>query len=278
MSNTTLPIEIQYRREAITSKVDNTVQLICEIEAPEHLSRQLQTRPPLHLAIAIDQSWSMEGEGLECAKQAALHVLQELGPGDKISVLSYGDDVQIHVPLQSAAHTEQISQAIHSIQADGLTNLFSGWQEARYQLQFHAKPTVISRVLLLSDGRVTTGVFNEEEILNHCLCAKQAGVSTTTFGMGRMFTEGLMTQMASNGGGNSFYCPTPDSIKDAFVQEVQQLKQIVAQNVEMSIQSNHIQVLNPGIKLIENGGRTLDLCVGTKTWLAFELCRCDGAA
>ena len=33
MSNTTLPIEIQYRREAITSKVDNTVQLICEIEA-----------------------------------------------------------------------------------------------------------------------------------------------------------------------------------------------------------------------------------------------------
>ena len=272
MSDTTLPIEIHFRRDAITSQMDNTVQLICEINAPEHLATQLQTRPPLHLAIAIDRSWSMEGEGLECAKQAALHVLDELSPKDKICILSYGDDVQIHVPLQSVSNKEQISEAIRSIQVDGLTNLFGGWQEARYQLQFQAHPTVISRVLLLSDGRITTGVFNEEEILNHCLCAKQAGVSTTTFGMGRMFTEGLMTQMASNGGGNSYYCPTPESMKYAFVQEVQQLKQIVAQNVSMTIQSNHsIQVLNPGVKLIDNGGQTLDLCIGTKTWLAFEI-------
>ena len=44
------------------SGVDNTVQLLCEIEASASRVALNTTRPPLHLAVVIDRSWSMEGE------------------------------------------------------------------------------------------------------------------------------------------------------------------------------------------------------------------------
>jgi Ca-activated chloride channel family protein len=48
---------------------------------------------PLHLAIALDTSGSMEGEKLSAAKQALNLVLTQLRQGDRLSLCSFNSQV-----------------------------------------------------------------------------------------------------------------------------------------------------------------------------------------
>src|SRR5262249_14581447 len=84
--------------------------LCCTIAAPA-VKRAAADRLPIHLAMVIDRSGSMQGDKLVTAKRAALAVLNSLDERDKTSVVVFDERIDTVQPLAQA--TEATKSAIH---------------------------------------------------------------------------------------------------------------------------------------------------------------------
>ena len=117
----------------------------------------IQRRQPVAIALVIDRSGSMAGPKLKAAKNAAQQLVRMLAPSDRVSVVSFDQEVIVDVPLTTP--NESVINRIDAIIHGGLTALFDGWQKGMNQLlnsdelsDFH------KRVVLLTDGMGNRGL------------------------------------------------------------------------------------------------------------------------
>lgn len=82
--------------------------------------QQGATGLPLHLAIALDTSGSMDGDKLLAAKQALNLVLNQLRPSDRLSLCSFNSQVSTIVD-NAAGGDRTVTHSINSLQASGIT-------------------------------------------------------------------------------------------------------------------------------------------------------------
>ncbi|MBT9586940.1 hypothetical protein IV102_26600 [bacterium] len=75
----------------------------------------------MNLGLAIDRSGSMIGDPMDRAIQAAVHVVQQMKPGDRISV------VDVLAPSQPVGDVRAIVDRLMSLTARGGTYLHGGW-------------------------------------------------------------------------------------------------------------------------------------------------------
>jgi Ca-activated chloride channel family protein len=204
--------------------------------------RQPQVRPAFNLALVIDVSGSMRGEKLAYAQHAALHVLDQLGPDDLITLVAFDDTV---ATLASAipAHPltrRRLRAAVLALQPGGMTNLAAGWLAgcaavAAGIAQRAPAPASLNRVILLTDGQANLGLTDEEALGQHAADLLSRGVLTSTLGLGSGFNEYLLERLANEGGGSFFYIPDPEQIPAIFGQVLREMAGIVAQAVEIEL-------------------------------------------
>jgi Ca-activated chloride channel family protein len=110
-----------------------------------------------------------------------------------------------------------VRRAIRQIETGGSTNLHGGWFKGAEELAPHTRADVTSRVILLSDGCANAGLTDAAAINAQCAEFARAGISTSTYGLGRNFNEDLMIGMARSGQGNTYYGQTADDLLDDYV-------------------------------------------------------------
>ena len=130
--------------DAIPADRDHQLYLMARVKggpAPD-----TDAPPPLDLAIVLDRSGSMAGAKLESVKRATQLILQYLGPRDRLSLVTYNQEVQVNVPPEpvTETHKQTISQALKEIGADGYTNLSGGWLQGCQLLQLKQVLCLIS--------------------------------------------------------------------------------------------------------------------------------------
>ncbi|MSR72635.1 MAG: hypothetical protein CK519_01740 [Opitutia bacterium] len=227
-----LPLKKGFLRAA----ADATYALV-RIVAPEApASTESVVRTPLDIALVIDRSGSMSGQPLGTAKECAVRIVKGLRPDDRISIVTFDDEINIVQALTAVGDAKDIEARVRSIQSGGSTNLFGGWEEGAKQLAPFIKKDRIARVILLSDGQANQGLINESEIFTHVSKLAGTGITTSTIGLGHDFNESLLAGMAKSGEGVANFGQKPEDLDEAFEQQFAILSNTFLRQVEIKIQ------------------------------------------
>lgn len=95
---TALPrIELIPARDAVC--LDEAVTLDILVRITPALPEALSSRPRLNLALVLDRSGSMsEGKKMAHAREAAIHVVGQLLPTDRVSIVAFDNFVETIAP------------------------------------------------------------------------------------------------------------------------------------------------------------------------------------
>jgi len=166
------------------------------------------------MVIVLDKSWSMVGEKIELAKEAARAALEVLPDRHNLGVITFNDAFEWAVPLQPAEHRADIARRIRAIVPSGHTNLFPAVEEA-YKVLAGAKAGV-KHVFILSDGRTYP---DEYETLVKKMVADKVTVSSVA--VGAEADRELLANLASWGRGRSYSVDNPADVPQVFVKETE---------------------------------------------------------
>lgn len=202
-------------------------------------------RPPVHLAIVIDNSGSMSGASIELVKQAAGNLLQWLTRRDYISIVTFSDAAQRVVSHTKLTDKPAVLESIKKIRADAGTNLSGGLLEGLNDIALNYHQNELHYVLLLTDGQANVGITDPDKLAQIAGSFLERGIHTTTFGFGRGFNEDLLTRIANAGGGRFAYIDSHEAIQTAFQNEFGALNNVVVQNLAVTFTAS------PGVQIAE---------------------------
>jgi Ca-activated chloride channel family protein len=179
--------------------------LVARLRAIRTEKRRPVERTPLNIALVIDASGSMGDGKLEAAKAAALGLAERLTERDRLTLVSFSSDVQVHldaVPV-SGENLTLIRAEVSRLQTRGMTNLSGGWfagvECAARVAEADARMT--PRIIILSDGHANEGISDPNELREHAGELRLRGVLTSALGIGNGYDEQLLRGIAENGGG-----------------------------------------------------------------------------
>ena len=264
----------QTRFPAIPAEGPFQVDLLVRIQASTEKPLAAAPRPPLHLAVVLDRSGSMGGEPLRQACRCTAAILERMGPQDRLAIVIYDNRAQVLRHCLPVTDLDAARKALAEVRAGGGTNLHLGWTVGVRELRLARQQDAISRVLLLSDGQANQGLIEPEELAAACAQAQAEGISTSTYGLGPTFGEGVMTAMARHGQGRSYYGETAEDLLDPFMEEFDLLSNLEARGLTVALATL------PGVRVTQRNGyltnpegewRLPDLPALGEAWALFRL-------
>src|SRR4051812_31435433 len=145
-------------------------------------------RAPLDIALVVDRSGSMGGQKLAAVKACGAYLARRMGAGDRLAVVAYDDAIDLVAPL-APVELHRLLAALGALGPGGSTNLSGGWLKGLEQLRGTQREEAVRRILLLTDGLANVGITEPGALVGLAEQARQAGIGTTTIGVGDDFDE-----------------------------------------------------------------------------------------
>ncbi|MEV6981253.1 von Willebrand factor type A domain-containing protein [Sphaerisporangium sp. NPDC051017] len=214
------------------------------------------SRRPASLTFVVDVSGSMADPGRLDLVRDALHTLvDQLGPSDAVSIVSFSDEARLRIPMTSVAERGRLHEAIDTLEPEGSTNLESGLVTG-YQEAAHAfRSVATNRVILLSDGLANQGDTSWKGILDRVEEYAGRQVTLLCVGVGREYGDALMEQLADNGDGAAVYVSSREDARKVFVDRLPSALELRARDAKAQVAFNPATVVSYRLLGYEN--RTL---------------------
>ena len=196
--------------------------------------------PGRNLVFLIDTSGSMYGEDrLDLVKRAFLLLLDNLGPQDTVSIVTYASGDRVVLEGVPAGEKTRIMEAISELEARGATNGAAGILRAYEIAGKYFIEGGVNRILLATDGDLNVGVSSEGELARMAEEKRKTGISLTCmgFGMGN-YKDNKMEALADYGDGNCWYIDTIHEARKALVTEGGGTFVTVAKDVKIQVDFN----------------------------------------
>jgi Ca-activated chloride channel homolog len=178
--------------------------------------------PAASIAIVIDRSGSMEGEPLANAKAAAMRLIDELGPQNAFTVVTYSssDETVMPIALATPENKAAARAAIEAIWEDGNTCISCGIERGTSELALTPVRGGVRRMVLISDGQANTGRYDRNDLADLAAETAGRGISITMVGVGLDFDEVTMMRLADAGHGNYYFVENTAELASMFMQEL----------------------------------------------------------
>ena len=221
------------------------VHLICEL-APPSLARAIE-RAPLDLVLVIDASGSMNGPKLDAVKLACAGILGRLRPGDRVSLVTFANDVLIHAhcvqPGSAAAST--LERELRGLVTRGNTNLSGGWLTGVELAGASIAGGRRASVVLLSDGQANEGVVSPSQLAEMARRSAAQGISTTCVGVGADYSTEQLGTIAEASGGRFHHASAEAEIVQVLLGELDELSAVYLERVELALDAPQDFVVQP---------------------------------
>ena len=242
--------------------------LVVDLTSPKLVNSEENEANSLNLGVVIDASGSMSAsvsEGrlrgrrgnrfdscLEAAKAAAIGVVESLGKKDRLSIVSFSDDAQVHISgqvMDDGGRREAIEE-ITRMHTRGSTNLHDGWLKGAEEvaLLMDENEGYQNRVVILSDGHANQGIVEPEALGEIAGGLRERGITSSTVGIGVHYSTDQLEQIAIQGGGMLHHAQEPGEIVEVVLGELGSMKNTFAENLVFECS------LPPGV-----GGRIIGL-------------------
>ncbi|TMR28627.1 DUF3520 domain-containing protein [Nonomuraea zeae] len=199
-------------------------------------------RRPANLTFVVDVSGSMAETGrLDLVKSALLKLLDQLAPGDQVSIVSFSDQATVLASMTPLTARSELQSAVEQLSIAGGTNLeaglITGYQEASKAF----RPAATNRVVLLSDGLANQGSTQWQAILDQAKEYAGKQVTLLTVGVGRDYGDTLMEQLADNGDGLAVYVSSEEEAAKIFATQLPATIELRARDAKAQV------VFNPSV-------------------------------
>lgn len=208
---------------------DGTVRMELTLEGESRIADGAPVTPT-DLFVVLDRSGSMSGEKMAQAKTATLELIDQLGPKDRFSLITYESGVRMEIALATAnsANVTRWRSVVDSLDTAGGTNMSSGLDAAHESLLAHRAANRAPLVILLSDGQANEGDASVTGLTQRASRAAQHEYVLSTVGIGAGFNEELMTALANTGTGNFYYVDENTALAGVFTDEFNSARETVA--------------------------------------------------
>lgn len=167
----------------------------------------------LALVLAVDVSGSMARSSKMAMVRQGLHALVEALPSGVIfGLVSFnGESFATWHPrvYQRSDHLKALHTRIDGMEAAGGTNLHEGLRRGLLQASEISADLKHRHLLLLTDGRPTSGVIDTDAILGLLAQSWPHQVQVSTMGIGDDFDAELLEKIAAAGGGRVWFSAAP---------------------------------------------------------------------
>lgn len=200
--------------------------------------------PPNNLVFLIDVSGSMDMPNkLPLLKAGFIMMAKNLRPIDTISIVTFGENVNLLCEGISGSNKEKITAVLEKLGADGPTP-----GESAIKLAFSvARRRMIkggnNRIILAADGDFNVGMSTEKDLMTLIEQEKQKGIYLTCLGVGSgNYKDSKLSVLAQKGNGNFAYIDNEQEAERVLVTDLAKTLFTVADNVYLSMNFNPNQV------------------------------------
>ena len=194
-------------------------------------------REPLSIMAVVDRSGSMTGPPIANVKAALHQMVDELGPQDRLGIVIYGTNSNVHLASTSAKGNKDVMhRAIDTIAIDGSTSMEAGLTlgYATAFAEAEQNPGKV-RVMLFTDEQPNTDSTDAGTFMAMAQEASQRGIGLTTIGVGVQYDGALATKISSVRGGNLFFVSGPDKGGELMRKEFRNMVSEVAHDLVMTL-------------------------------------------
>lgn len=265
-----LNISITPLKNALLVSEKQDLQVLVRLQAEQTNTTK---HMPLSVALVIDRSGSMSGDRILAAKNACKEFVSRLSDDDELGLVVYDSNVDVLLELMPVAKVRPIlNSVLENLDVGGSTNLHGGWLAGAEILASRTSSSRVCRVVLLSDGGANNGIVNPDAICEQVKCLANAGVTTSTVGIGMGFNEELMTAMAQAGLGNAIYGDRPEDLYESFDTEISLLKKLAWSEVSLEILNSSLawKMHNDYIQLDKFKWRMPSIASNSEAWMALS--------
>ncbi|MGK7882110.1 MAG: VWA domain-containing protein [Crocosphaera sp.] len=168
---------------------------------------------PLNLGLILDHSGSMTGKPMTRVKEAAIYLLEGLGPDDRLSVVAFNHRGKVIVPNQAVDEIDKVKQAIEGLHAEGGTSIDEGMKLGIKEVAL-GKEDRVSQIFLLTDGENEHG--DNERCLKLAQVAGDYNITLNTLGFGNHWNQDVLESIADAVGGTLCYIEQPEQALTEF--------------------------------------------------------------
>jgi len=221
--------------QAVTSQRQLRVAVTAQADATDR-------RLPLNLCLVLDHSGSMQGQPLETVKSAALGLIDQLTPDDRLAVIAFDHQAKIIVENQGVREGATIAKRVQALKPAGGTAIDEG-MKLGIQEAAKGKEDRVSHIFLLTDGE------NEHGDNDRCLklgqVASDYGLTVNSLGFGDHWNQDVLEAIAGSASGSLAYIADPSEALTTFSQLFQRMAKVGLTNAYLFIE------LIPGVRLAE---------------------------
>jgi len=207
-------------------------------------SPERSERPAANIVLLADVSGSMRGpDRLDLVKRSMAVLVDQLGPRDHVSLVTYAGSDQVLLEPTPASEVETICTALGRLDAGGGTAGSKGIATAYALAEENFRRGAINRIVLATDGDFNLGVIDDGRLEDYVADKRDTGIYLSILGVGRgNFNDKTMQLLAQAGNGMASYLDSLAEGRRVLVEKLAAQLQPIANDVKFQVEFNPARV------------------------------------